>query len=68
MPKITAVPKPPQYLSVRKAAEKLDVHYNTALKWCLEGKLGVRVGNRWRILENELSKVAGGWADVPREQ
>lgn len=68
MPKITAVPKPQEYLSPRKAAELLDVHYNTMLKWCLAGKVGVRVGKRWRILEAELPKVAAGWAGVPNVQ
>ena len=66
MPKITAVETAVQdYLSVRQLAEKFEIHYSTALKMCLAGKVGVRVGRRWRILPSELAKVAGGpWSDV----
>lgn len=65
-PKITAVPAPQNYLTVKAVAAKLEMHYSTALKLCLAGKIGVRVGSRWRILESELPKVAAGWSDVPR--
>lgn len=66
MPRITAVPAPQNYLSVRLAAVRLEVDYATMLRWCKAGKIGVRVGSRWRILESELPKVAAGWSDVPK--
>lgn len=62
----TTPPAVPQYLSTRDVSDRLNVGMQTVRNWCRAGKLGVRVGSRFRILESELPKVAAGWADVPR--
>jgi excisionase family DNA binding protein len=58
-------PQPHDYLTPEDVAQRLGVHANTVRLWCVAGRIGTRVGGRYRILEAELSKVAAGWANVP---
>jgi hypothetical protein len=45
-------------LSVSQAAARLDLTPRRVRQFCLDGRLGQRVGNRWVISENELTEFA----------
>jgi len=51
-----------QLLSVPEAAARLDLTPRRVRKFCVEGRLGQRVGGRWVITEDELA----AFADAPR--
>ena len=43
-------------LSVPQAAERLGLGPSLLRRYCREGRLGVKVGGRWLITEDELVK------------
>lgn len=44
--------------SIREVADILGVHYMTARKWCLEGKIKAqKIGRLWRVADDELKRV-----------
>ncbi|MBB6480926.1 excisionase family DNA-binding protein [Spirochaeta isovalerica] len=48
------------FYSVESAAEKLDVHSRTVLRFIRDGKLkAVKVGRQWRIRREDLQALTG---------
>ena len=49
-----------QYYKPKEVADKLKINVMTVYKWIREGKLkAVKVGDLWRISENELKNLLG---------
>lgn len=46
--------------SLKEVADILGVHYMTARKWCLEGRIKAqKIGRLWRVADDELKRVMG---------
>lgn len=50
---------PERLVGLQEAAERLGVHYNTALRWCRTGRIrAIKLDRVWRITESELDRIA----------
>ena len=49
-----------QVLTPYEAAKKMRVNSQTVMKWCRQGKLGVKSGRKWLITPDEVDRYLRG--------
>lgn len=49
-----------QVLTPDEAAKKMRVNSQTVMKWCRQGKLGVKAGRKWLITPDEVDRYLRG--------
>jgi excisionase family DNA binding protein len=49
-----------QVLTPHEAAKKMRVNSQTVMKWCRQGKLGVKAGRKWLITPDEVDRYLRG--------
>jgi excisionase family DNA binding protein len=57
-----AVPQEAQHVGTAEAARRFNVTKQTIRTWCVAGRVGHRIGSRWRLSPADLEKIAKGWA------
>jgi excisionase family DNA binding protein len=45
-------------LSIPQAAEQLNISESLLRRYCRQGRLGVRIGGRWLVYQDELDEFA----------
>jgi len=50
----------PRLLTPHEAAKKMRVNPQTVMKWCRQGKLGVKAGRKWLISPEEVDRYLRG--------